>query len=193
MDNGEDPLNLEEVKAFGRLVSGGNEIKIQIKKLHGSMDFFIGLQRIWIGDQLLQPLTAILSSEHPHYQASKCIDGDLGGWRIAHINMCSTNCYSKCQQPQGRLPWLALDYGTLVTVKRVEIFSRSDCCGPRTRNVDVRVSNHLPTSDNLTFSGGPLFGHFAGPASNGQHMTHSQMLGKFEYTGGPIFKVVLEC
>ena len=23
--------------------------------------------------------------------------------------------------------------------------------------------------------------------------THSQMLGKFEYTGGPIFKVVLEC
>ena len=25
------------------------------------------------------------------------------------------------------------------------------------------------------------------------HTTHSQMLGKFEYTGGPIFKVVLEC
>ena len=26
-----------------------------------------------------------------------------------------------------------------------------------------------------------------------QYMTHSQMLGKFEYTRGPIFKVVLEC
>ena len=25
------------------------------------------------------------------------------------------------------------------------------------------------------------------------NMTHSQMLGKFEYTRGPIFKVVLEC
>ena len=25
------------------------------------------------------------------------------------------------------------------------------------------------------------------------YKTHSQMLGKFEYTGGPIFKVVLEC
>ena len=25
------------------------------------------------------------------------------------------------------------------------------------------------------------------------NMTHSQMLGKFEYTKGPIFKVVLEC
>ena len=27
----------------------------------------------------------------------------------------------------------------------------------------------------------------------GGDMTHSQMLGKFEYTRGPIFKVVLEC
>ena len=26
-----------------------------------------------------------------------------------------------------------------------------------------------------------------------ENMTHSQMLGKFEYTRGPIFKVVLEC
>ena len=25
------------------------------------------------------------------------------------------------------------------------------------------------------------------------HMSHSQMLGKVEYGGGPIFKVVLEC
>ena len=33
------------------------------------------------------------------------------------------------------------------------------------------------------------------PAQEGLfiYMTHSQMLGKFEYTGGPIFKVVLEC
>ena len=28
---------------------------------------------------------------------------------------------------------------------------------------------------------------------NKRDMTHSQMLGKFEYTRGPIFKVVLEC
>ena len=25
------------------------------------------------------------------------------------------------------------------------------------------------------------------------YMSHSQMLGKFEYGGGPIFKVVIEC
>ena len=28
---------------------------------------------------------------------------------------------------------------------------------------------------------------------NKSFKTHSQMLGKFEYTRGPIFKVVLEC
>ena len=29
--------------------------------------------------------------------------------------------------------------------------------------------------------------------SEQMHKSHSQMLGKFEYGGGPIFKVVLEC
>ena len=29
--------------------------------------------------------------------------------------------------------------------------------------------------------------------SGKKDMSHSQMLGKFEYGGGPIFKVVLEC
>ena len=38
-----------------------------------------------------------------------------------------------------------------------------------------------PSSNTLP----PLVGH--------SNMTHSQMLGKFEYTRGPIFKVVLEC
>ena len=33
----------------------------------------------------------------------------------------------------------------------------------------------------------------SGETKGVQIMTHSQMLGKFEYTGGPIFKVVLEC
>ena len=31
------------------------------------------------------------------------------------------------------------------------------------------------------------------PVADSIYMTHSQMLGKFEYTRGPIFKVVLEC
>ena len=72
-------------------------------------------------------------------------------------------------EPGEQSPWLALDYGTSVTVKRVDIFNR-DAFGGRTRSVDVRVSNELPTSANQMFSGGSLFGHFAGPATNGQHI-----------------------
>ena len=34
---------------------------------------------------------------------------------------------------------------------------------------------------------------FSDQRSRGQYMTQLLLLGKFEYTGGPIFKVVLEC
>ena len=76
-----------------------------------------------------------------------------------------------CHTHNERAPWLAIDYGAEVTVKRVELFNREDCCGDRTRNVDVRVSNQLPTSANEMFSGGFLLGHFAGPGTNGQHIS----------------------
>ena len=44
-------------------------------------------------------------------------------------------------------------------------------------------------------SGGELVTLFGSYSYDGVSagMTHSQMLGKFEYTRGPIFKVVLEC
>ena len=104
------------------------------------------------------------------YPAEKCIDGDTGTDGDADLgptndaNMCHT------QEPGERSPWLAIDYGSSVTVRRVEIFNREDCCGDRTKNVDVHVSNELPTSANQMFSGGSLLGHFAGPASNGEHI-----------------------
>ena len=104
------------------------------------------------------------------YPAEKCIDGDTGTNGDADTgptndgNMCHT------QEPGERSPWLAIDYGTPVTVKRVEIFNRGDCCGWRTNNVDVRVADELPTSANQMFSGGSLLGHFAGPATDGEHI-----------------------
>ena len=49
----------------------------------------------------------------------------------------------------------------------------------RTEGVPLSLAIVHTSPDNLTM------GH--------TYMTHSQMLGKFEYTGGPIFKVVLEC
>ena len=75
-------------------------------------------------------------------------------------------CHSK--EPGEPSPWLAIDYGTTVTVTKVEIFNREACCGESTKNVDVRVSNELPTSASEMFSGGSLLGHFAGPGRNGQ-------------------------
>jgi len=78
-----------------------------------------------------------------------------------------------CHTHNERAPWLAIDYGSTVTVKRVEIFNREGCCGDRTKNVDVRVSNELPTSGSQMFSGGFLLGHFAGPGIDGQHIVVS--------------------
>ena len=77
-----------------------------------------------------------------------------------------------CHTEVEPAPWLAIDYGTSVTVRRVEIFNR-DGFGDRTRNVDVRISNELPSTGALMFSGGSLLGHFTGPAADGQKITIS--------------------
>ena len=115
------------------------------------------------GVELLQPVTAQMSSTHSPRTADRCIDGDTeSAANHDHTNLCHT-------QNEG-LPWLAIDYGTPVTVKRVEIFNRDDCCGDRTKNVDVRVAYELPTSASQIFSGGSLLGHFAGPGTDGQHI-----------------------
>ena len=113
------------------------------------------------GVELLQPVTAQMSSTDGSKTADRCIDGDTES-AANHGNMCHT-------EDEG-FPWLAIDYGTTVTVKRAEIFNRDDCCGDRTKNVDVRVAYELPTSSSQMFSRGSLLGHFAGPATNGQHI-----------------------
>ena len=75
-----------------------------------------------------------------------------------------------CHTQPEPSPWLAIDYGTTVAVKRVDIFNRGDCCGDRTKSVDVRVSNVLPSTASQMFSGGSLLGHFAGPGTNRQQI-----------------------
>ena len=103
--------------------------------------------------ELLEPITAQISSTSFGLLADRCIDS---------VGVCHTD-----NEP---CPWLAIDYGTTVTVKMVAISNRHDCCGDRTKNVDVRISNELPTSASQMFSGGSLFGQFAGPANDGQHI-----------------------
>ena len=95
----------------------------------------------------------------PVYGAEKCIDGIISS--VAH---------EVCHTLGDPAPWLAIDYRISVTVQRVELFNRIGCCGNRTRNVDVRISDKLPASGSQLFSGGTLFGHFAGPGTDGQHI-----------------------
>ena len=97
--------------------------------------------------------------------ADNCIDGDTDTWHGPATNgICHTN-------GGEATPWIAIDFGTRVIVERVEIFNRADGAAfERTRNVDVRISDELPTSADQMFSGGSLLGHFAGPGTKGQHI-----------------------
>lgn len=112
-------------------------------------------------------MTATQSSTYKYgthqFGADMCIDGNTGSDRGPDGR------YALCHTNRDPAPWIAIDYGTSVTVQRVEIFNRGTA-GSRTRNVDVRVSNNLPTSGRQMFSGGNLLGRFAGPATNGQHI-----------------------
>ena len=73
-----------------------------------------------------------------------------------------------CHTLEEKAPWLALHFPSSVKVKRVEIKNRVDCCGDRMRNVEVRVTDSLPTTGDAMFTGGELLGTFTGPASDGQ-------------------------
>ena len=116
----------------------------------------------------LEPVNATMSSTaistYGALEPGHCIDGNtVPVATLPHGGICSTT-------NQDATPWIAIDYDTRVIVERVEIFNRVDCCGGRTQNVDVRISDELPTSGSQMFSGGTLLGHFAGPATDGQHI-----------------------
>eukprot|EP00964_Phaeocystis_antarctica_P163145 scaffold138768_cov193-Phaeocystis_antarctica.AAC.1 len=66
-------------------------------------------------DALLElSATAALSSTHPAYPASNCVDGDL-----------NTFCHSANEAN----PSVTLDLGTAVTVAYVAVYNRNDGCG----------------------------------------------------------------
>ena len=116
----------------------------------------------------LEPVTASQSSTYAgdanQFGAANCIDGE-----IRDVDHGPDGIRSICHTNDEATPWIAIDYGTLVIVQRVEIFNRP-AYGSRTRNVNVRISDELPTSGSQMFSGGTLFGHFAGPGTDGQHI-----------------------
>ena len=129
-----------------------------------------------------------------HFGAANCIDGVTDG-----TDGSWADGWKFCGTDTDLCPWLAIDYGKTVTVKRVEMFNRMhSCCGSRTQNVDVRISDELPASASQMFSGGALLGHFAGPGTHGQHITISGQTFKlrnsassFHWLSSSIFNVCL--
>ena len=54
-----------------------------------------------------------------------------------------------CVVAEAPFPWLALYFGSMARVDRVEIWNRRDCCGHRLRNFEIRVTHSLPSSGTL--------------------------------------------
>ena len=117
----------------------------------------------------LQPVAAFLSSQR--YEGTggeKCIDGITDG--PDSLKSIDDLTADLCHTRHEAAPWLALDFGEeiKVSVAEVVLFPRkysSDChnsCKDRTRNVEIRLSDNLPTSADNMFSGGDLLGEYKG-------------------------------
>eukprot|EP00092_Neocalanus_flemingeri_P017172 GFUD01018572.1.p1 GENE.GFUD01018572.1~~GFUD01018572.1.p1 ORF type:complete len:201 (+),score=32.75 GFUD01018572.1:127-729(+) len=108
----------------------------------------------------LVPLSAELSSTHGSnkFTADKCIDNDTATF---------------CHSGYTRLPypWLVLDFGSIMEVKKVVIFNRAGCCGNELRDVEVHISNSKPNSEMMQFTEGNLLGNFYGWGNTGQVIT----------------------
>ena len=59
------------------------------------------------------------------YPAEKCIDGDTETDVAADGG--PTNDGNMCHTQEEGLPWLAIDFGVEVFVKKVVLFNRRDC------------------------------------------------------------------
>ena len=123
----------------------------------------VGAYNQFLGGEKMTPVHALLSSTWPSYSGSKCIDGVTeGSWQ----NVCNSKFESA--------PWLALDYGKEVSVQKVVLYNRRDRpwagarVWARTKNVQIRLSNELPSSGKEMFLGGEALGSFKGPATRGQ-------------------------
>ena len=134
------------------------------------------------------PKSAQLSTTLWSMSAKKCIDGITTGTGSTGI-ITWANSGSLCHSKKELAPWLALDFGkdARVSVEKVVLFNRADGgCTPgctkqsqqagwmrgwqRTKNVEVRLANELPTSGMKMFTGGELLGTFKGPGTRGQQI-----------------------
>ena len=87
----------------------------------------------------------------------KCIDGIIDNPE----DFWDPN-FSLCATRTQRAPWLAIDYGAKVSVEKVVLYDRDDCCSGRTRNVEIWLADEIPTSGEHKFSDGQMLGSFPG-------------------------------
>ena len=108
--------------------------------------------------------TYVRSSDKKGYKAELCINGKDNGPDQGKKN--PDMCHSK----QDPVPWIALDFGEemQVSVGKVVIVNRINCCHDRTKNLEVRLTNELPADGKSLFTGGQLLGTFDGPGTAGQ-------------------------
>jgi len=105
-----------------------------------------------------------IQNKNQNFSGKKCIDG------------ITTGTESLCHSKRELAPWLALDYGkdARVSVEKVVLFNRAGWDlwqgWQRTKNVEVRLANELPTSGMKMFTGGELLGTFKGPGTMGQQI-----------------------
>ena len=109
--------------------------------------------------QIIAQLSSIAANKDI---AEKCIDGNT---EISGKNLCHSS---------GHLaPWLAIRFPEPVEVTRVDLHNRGDCdpihqCGARTKNLEVRLTDELPKSEKVMYTGGQLLGRFKGPGKDGE-------------------------
>ena len=84
-----------------------------------------------------------------------------------------------------RAPWLAISFDeNVVSIETVVLINRKNCCGERTKNVEIRLANELPPKPgNQMFSGGELLGTFKGPGTDGQRIEIQSSPGWEKKTG----------
>jgi len=139
----------------------------------------------------LNPVAAFLSSEYVdpkntsvsyNLGAEKCIDGITDGPDSGNPgdDLCHTS-YPPPPDPKRpwihNYPWLAIDFGVEVFVKKVVLFNRRECCYSRTRNLTISASNSLPVSESDMFYGGYPITYFSGPGEPGQQIEETNMWG----------------
>ena len=108
----------------------------------------------------LVPYAASMSSLHRSgFEASKCINGD--STTGTNSNLCHTAGNG------DRAPWLLLKFQDRVAVTRVVIYNRVNRRST-TRNLEVRLTDELPTTGDRMYTGGQLLGTFEGPGTDGQ-------------------------